>query len=222
MHLPPDPAAHGFDSIAEALNLPPFLMEKYFDAAEKLTAREDVRQAFGKRVRPKQQRGGDPAEIDRAIIAETLRARLPPAAAAGRAGALCGLLRSGDQERGEDRSGALAVAMRAILVAPQFLFRLETGVASEEKGGVRPLTDHELAARLSYFLWNTIPDAELQRAADEGKLRDPEELAAQARRMLRHPARRNSSRNSPSNGCASRTSAATRPIPRCCGAFNGR
>ena len=74
VHLPPDPAAHGFDSMAESLNLPPFLMEKYLDAAEKLTAREDVRQSFGRRVRPQQQqRAGDPAEIDRFIIADVLK-----------------------------------------------------------------------------------------------------------------------------------------------------
>jgi hypothetical protein len=161
-------------------------MEKYFDAAEKITARDDVRQAFGRRVGPQQQRAGSPAEVDRAVIAQTLRRafrRPPTTAEIARYSGFYQLA----IDKGEDRNGALAVAMRAILVAPQFLFRIESGVAAEEKGGVRPLTDHELAACLSYFLWNTIPDPELDRAADEGKLRDPEALAAQARRMLRHP-----------------------------------
>ena len=185
-HLPPDPAAHGFDSIAEALNLPPFLMEKYFDAAEKLTAREDVRKALGRRVRPKQQGAGDPADMDRGIIADLLKRafRRPPSAdEVTRYTGFYDLAR----RNGEDPDAAIAVAIRGVLVAPQFLFRMETGVAHEEKGGVRPLTDHELATRLSYFLWNTIPDGELSRAADEGRLRDPEVLAAQAQRLLRHP-----------------------------------
>jgi hypothetical protein len=154
VHLPPDPSVHGFDSIAESLTLPPFLMEKYFDAAEKITAREDVRQAFGRRMGSPQQRAGDPAAFDRSIIEGTLRRafRRPPTSEEV---ARCVGFYQLASDKGEDRNGALAVAMRAILVAPQFLFRIESGVAAEEKGGVRPLTDHELATRLSYFLWNT-------------------------------------------------------------------
>ncbi len=184
VHLPPDPAAYGFDSIAESLNLPPFLMEKYFDAAEKLTARDDVRKAFGRRSKTQQQSSGDPTEIDRMVIVDALKRafrRPPEPEEVARYSGFYDLA----IKNGEDRAGAMAVVMRAILVAPQFLFRMEWGVANEEKDGVRPLTDHELATRLSYFLWNTIPDAELSRAADAGKLRDPESLAAQALRMLR-------------------------------------
>lgn len=187
VHLPPDPAAHGFDSMAESLSLPPFLMEKYLDAAEKLTAREDVRQSLGRRVRPqRQQRAGDAGDVDRLIITDVLKRafhRPPDREEVARYAGFYDLA----IKNGQDRDGAMAVALRAILVAPQFLFRLESGVAGEEKGGVRPLTDHELATRLSYFLWDTIPDSELARAADEGRLRDPETLAAQARRMLRSP-----------------------------------
>ena len=185
-HLPPDPTAHGFDSIAESLNLPPFLMEKYFDAAEKLTARDDVRKALSRGVGSKQPLTGDPAEVDSAIIADALKRafrRPPDVTELARYGGLYDL----GTKNGEDRTGAISVAMRAILVAPQFLFRMESGIASEAKDGVSPLTGHEVAARLSYFLWNTIPDAELARAADEGKLREPEAIAAQAQRMLRHP-----------------------------------
>jgi len=49
------------------------------------------------------------------------------------------------------------------------------------------VSDHELATRLSYFLWSSMPDAELREAADSGRLRDPAVLAAQARRMLQDP-----------------------------------
>jgi hypothetical protein len=221
VHLPPDPASHGFDSIAESLSLPPFLMEKYFDAAEKLTARDDVRQAFGRRVRPQQQRGDDPAGIDRAIIADTLRRafrRPPQPEEVARYVGFYDLA----IKNGEDRSGALAVAMRAILVAPQFLFRLESGVTSEDKGGVRPLTDHELATRLSYFLWNTIPDGELERAADQGQLRDPEALAAQARRMLRHPRAEEFIRQFSQQWLRIQDISAHAPDASVLGAFNGR
>jgi hypothetical protein len=184
VHLPPDPAAHGFDSIAEALTLPPFLMEKYFDAAEKLTARGDVQKAFSRRGKA-QPSSADPSDADRSAIADVMKRafrRPPEPEEITRYAGFYDLA----LKNGEDRAGAMAVAMRAILVAPQFLFRMESGVASEENGGVRPLTDYEVATRLSYFLWNTVPDSELSRAAEEGKLRDPEVVAAQARRMLRH------------------------------------
>lgn len=71
-----------------------------------------------------------------------------------------------------------------ILVAPAFLYRIESPA---EGDGVVPLSDWELASRLSYFLWSSQPDKMLLQAAAEGRLTDPRELAAQARRMLRDP-----------------------------------
>src|SRR5690606_4793595 len=55
---------------------------------------------------------------------------------------------------------------------------------AEERG---PLTDLELASRVSYFLWSSMPDAELLELAEAGKLRDPAVLVTQAERMLRDP-----------------------------------
>jgi hypothetical protein len=75
-----------------------------------------------------------------------------------------------------------------MLVSPDFLFRIERerpaapGVAAAPN---RTLEDHELASRLSYFLWASMPDDELLRAADRNELRQPALLAAQVRRMLR-------------------------------------
>ncbi len=85
----------------------------------------------------------------------------------------------------------LAVGIQAILVSPDFLFRIErdrsSGTLNSGVTGVFRLTPHELAARLSYFLWASMPDAELRKAADTGTLRDPQVLAFQVRRMLRDP-----------------------------------
>ena len=87
------------------------------------------------------------------------------------------------RDQGDSFEEAMSVALQAILVSPDFLFRIErdprTAVAS------RPVGPHELASRLSYFLWASMPDDELLRAADEGTLRAPAGLAAQVRRMLR-------------------------------------
>lgn len=78
---------------------------------------------------------------------------------------------------------------RLITVAlqmPQFLYLVESGVIDDEDPAVARLTDHELATRLSYLLWDTMPDDELRGLADEGALADPEALEQQARRLLGH------------------------------------
>jgi hypothetical protein len=79
----------------------------------------------------------------------------------------------------------LAVGIQAILVSPDFLFRLERDRPATAAATSYRITPHELATRLSYFLWSSMPDAELRRAADAGTLRDTQILAFQVRRMLR-------------------------------------
>ena len=100
---------------------------------------------------------------------------------------------------------AVRLVIARILVSPAFLYRFEAGggaaqtaeadtasqlrmvPASTDSATERPLTDWELASRLSFFLWSSIPDAELQRAAEAGELRDTEGLTRQVRRMLADP-----------------------------------
>ena len=77
---------------------------------------------------------------------------------------------------------ALRETLAMVLISPDFLYRIE---ASE--GGTKWLNDHELASRLSYFLWGTMPDARLMHLADRGKLRDSTVLRAEALRMLKNP-----------------------------------
>ena len=71
-----------------------------------------------------------------------------------------------------------------VLVAPEFLYRVERPLASST---TQPLSQWELASRLSYFLWSSPPDDELLVAAKRGQLYDPIVLADQARRMLQQP-----------------------------------
>ncbi|MCA9580410.1 MAG: DUF1592 domain-containing protein [Myxococcales bacterium] len=77
---------------------------------------------------------------------------------------------------------AVALGMRAVLMSPHFLFRPET-----TSNTPAPLTDHELASRLSYFLWSSMPDDELMALAAEGALSDTDTLRAQVDRMLADP-----------------------------------
>ncbi len=84
-----------------------------------------------------------------------------------------------------DHVRAVRALLARILVAPAFLYRAEATPGSG--GEVAPLSDWELAGRLSYFLWSSVPDDELRRAAAAGKLSEPDELARQTRRMLQDP-----------------------------------
>ena len=81
----------------------------------------------------------------------------------------------------------LAVGIQALLVSPDFLFRIERDRPAVSAAIAHPITQHQLATRLSYFLWASMPDAALRRAADAGTLRNPGVLSAQVRRMLRDP-----------------------------------
>jgi mono/diheme cytochrome c family protein len=78
---------------------------------------------------------------------------------------------------------ALRLMLKAVLVSPQFLFITPAG---EPQPGqtIAPLDDYQLASRLSYFLWATMPDAELSALADAGKLHEPAVLRAQVKRLL--------------------------------------
>ena len=79
---------------------------------------------------------------------------------------------------------AIRFMLARVFVAPAFLYRLEKAPPGATSG---PVSDWELANRLSYFLWSSMPDAELREAAAAGRLHNPDVLAAQARRMLSDP-----------------------------------
>ncbi|MBL8839936.1 MAG: DUF1592 domain-containing protein [Planctomycetes bacterium] len=86
---------------------------------------------------------------------------------------------------GDSLDEALRLALATLLVSPNFLFRSELDAAPEDPTAVRPLTGHELASRLSYFLWSSLPDERLSTLAEQGLLREREILAEEARRLLK-------------------------------------
>ena len=92
---------------------------------------------------------------------------------------------SGNQEGGFE--AGIEAGLSCILVSPHFLFRKEKTPNGMEPGQVYPLSDIELASRLSFFLWSSIPDDELLRVAERGELRDPVVLEQQTSRMLSDP-----------------------------------
>ncbi len=78
----------------------------------------------------------------------------------------------------------IEMALRGMLVSPEFLFRIERDPVAAPPGSVHRISDFELASRLSFFLWSSIPDDELLKLAEKGKLADPAVLDGQVRRML--------------------------------------
>ncbi len=93
--------------------------------------------------------------------------------------------RQGETSGGFD--GGIELALRRLLVSPEFLFRIVEDPAGAAPGATYTLSNLELASRLSFFLWSSIPDDELLETAIRGELQDPAVLEAQTRRMLADP-----------------------------------
>ena len=129
----------------------------------------------------KAQASAEPGQVTDAL-AFASRAWRRPLTAAEQAG-----LRTFYQERRRrdrlDHEAALRALIARVLVSPAFLYRVETAA----RGTEQPLTGWELASRLSFFLWSSVPDDELRRAAAAGELSQPTLLAKQVRRMTADP-----------------------------------
>lgn len=89
------------------------------------------------------------------------------------------------QKRGRSFDQGIALAIQTILISPDFLFRIEMNRRSAGITAPHQISSHELASRLSYFLWSSMPDDELLRLADNGRLSRPSVLTAQVLRMLK-------------------------------------
>ncbi len=97
------------------------------------------------------------------------------------------------RKQGNSFEEGICLALEGILVSPHFLYRIEQDPTVTQARPVTSgdtshlITQHELASRLSYFLWSSMPDEQLRACADKQTLRSPGVLAAQVRRMLKNP-----------------------------------
>ena len=98
---------------------------------------------------------------------------------------LLGYYRTGLREDGFE--SGIELALQSILAGPDFLFRIERDPRDVAPGEAYPINDLELASRLSFFLWSTLPDEELLNVAEEGRLREPGVLEQQVQRMMTDP-----------------------------------
>jgi hypothetical protein len=97
---------------------------------------------------------------------------------------LLSFYRDAQKRYGLDHEGAIRETIVMVLTSPKFSYRVDL---VEARGAIQPLSDFDLASRLSYFLWSSMPDKELLQHAAAGNLRKPEVIKAQARRMLQDP-----------------------------------
>ena len=183
--------ASGFDNSANTLFLQSTLMERYIAAAERVIelalpdtpTTAEQRQARVLIFVAEPGPGTTAPQATDAIVRRFLRRayRRPPTAnevvrAAGQFQRALG--------SGHGFEASIKIVLQAVLVSPHFLLRVEAG-----RDGPRAfqISDWELASRLSYFLWASMPDDELSDLADRGTLSDPDTMACQVDRMLADP-----------------------------------
>lgn len=173
--FPADDRGSGFDNVADVLSLSPLHLDMYQRAAEQLVA--DTL-AGGQRKRLVSCSSVDQACAESSLRSFARSAWRRPVSDAEVAALMTVVQLARDS--GDSYEVGLGLALQAVLVSPHFVFRVELDQGSEPHA----LSAHELAARLSYFLWSTTPDAALSALADDGSLLQPAVLKAQVARML--------------------------------------
>jgi mono/diheme cytochrome c family protein len=172
----------GFDNNADTLFVPPILMERYLEAAGEILRDANPDRLFFLKPTKTRTPRQTAAEILRKHATRAYRRPLEP----GEAERLLLLYDRAIKDK-ETHENAIRFALKAVLIAPSFLFRVEQDKVAQGSGGAAPLSDYELASRLSYFLWASMPDDTLFELARTKKLRAPGVLEAQIQRMLKSP-----------------------------------
>jgi len=196
--FPADERGDGFDNNSDTLVVSPVLIEHYLDAAQKSVAlafapKKDIKDTNLPAINPLNAPSKSAGKGDfgnwQALVRLNIEAFLPrawrrPVTKAEVDGVMKFAAQSFAND-GESQDKATGLAIRAALMSPNFLFRLEQDPHPDGTAKVYPLTEYQLATRLSYFLWSTMPDDELFAQAKAGTLR--QNLDAQIARMLKDP-----------------------------------
>ena len=174
----------GFDNNADTLFLPPILMEKYMGAAGEVLRQVFADQKLRGRVLFVKPGGGlSKKAAARKILTNYMSHAFRRYVNDDEVDRFMGLFEKANK-RGEPFAGSVELALKAVLVSPRFLFLREV---DQDTGKPYRIQDFELASRLSYFLWASMPDRELLQLASKNQLSEPEVLRLQVDRMLRDP-----------------------------------
>ena len=203
--FPADDVGYGFDNIGDVMSLPPLLMEKYLAAAEEISQRAIIlppAPVLDRKISDLELRG--PLGRGTTQLPETHRRifvagpneqtrprrssstdthspgirRVSPPGMPVEVTRLSKLVELAGQQ-GDSFEKGIQLALQAILISPHFLFRVESDPSAEQDE--RGLNDYELATRMSYFLWSSMPDALLFQHARHAALRKGNNLQQQVR-----------------------------------------
>ena len=220
--FPADDVGYGFDNIGDVLSMPPILMEKYLAAAGKVIEAafkndESRKRLFAGQVFPAT--GRPRTDALRSMLRDFANRAYRRPATDEEVGRLLRLVETAERN-GDSGIEAVKLACQAILVSPHFLFRVEIDREPNNPDAVHPITDWELASRLSYFLWSSMPDEVLFKQARENTLHQPAILETHVKRMLRDPKARALTDNFASQWLQTRNLKGFMPDPKQFPTFN--
>ena len=185
--FPSDDVGNGFDNIGDVLSLSPVLLEKYLMAAQSVADQVFADpQARARVLVHVAQTNGDRIDVARRNVRDFAARAYRRPLTEGEQARLFDIMKFAyEQDSSMDEIFRTVVA--AVLSNPHFLFRVERDADNDDEDRIRELDGYEVASRLSYFLWSSMPDEILFEVARRGKLTQPEVIAAQTRRMLADP-----------------------------------
>jgi hypothetical protein len=188
--FPGDDLIHGYDNVADFLSASPILVERLEEAAGKVAAAAVAREFGASAPERPLLRTCDPAQLGDEACARQIverfgrrawRRPLTPSEIQRFT-----LLAASARADGDGFAGGIRLVLHAMLMSPSFLYRVELD-PDPSSPAAHPLSAHELAARLSYFLWSSTPDEVLSARADDASILEPQVLEAEARRMAADP-----------------------------------
>ncbi|WP_434047449.1 MULTISPECIES: DUF1592 domain-containing protein [Sorangium] len=185
--LPSEDVGNGFGNDADALSVSSLLAEQLGTVAEGVARRATATKEALAKLAPC---ASDVRADSEQACARTIVERIAPLAyrrplAAGEADELLALYTVGRTDATFDVG--IATVIEALLQSPDFLYRIEWGTPDPERPELRRPTGDEMATRLSYLLWGTMPDDDLRLAAQAGELSTKEGVRAHAERMIEDP-----------------------------------
>jgi len=192
--FPADDSGHGFDNIGDVLTVSPLLLEKYINAAEKIASKvivkpeSEIGQEFDSLSAFQEEYFKYP--IDRhlrrraaeSFLKTFLRRAYRREVTSSEINRLLVLVKRGSDNGGSFEDG-IRLAVTAVLVSPNFIFRWELDGSPDNPKSIRQLNEYELASRLAFFLWRSMPDDRLLDFAKKGLLR--RNIESEVKRMMR-------------------------------------
>lgn len=204
--IPKEDNVTGFGNLAASLNMQPELLDKYFNGAElvvglltgdtaawsrvpeehQAAVREQVKAGLEKIFVARPGNGVSEQEASERVLKRFMHMAYRRPVSQKEVNRLLPLVARGLQEK-KSFEESIGMALKPVLISPFFLYRVERIQGERGAAEAYPVSDHELATRLSFFLWSSIPDDELLKLAASEKLSEPEVLRAQVKRMLEDP-----------------------------------